>query len=87
MADVIVTMHATVKGYINSAENRNLATEIGSEVLELTRTGYAVRGKWCQINSRLKGFLNAGYAVRSMRCEINSRLKAILQAGYAKSDK
>ena len=37
MADLIVNMHETVKGYINSAENRNLATEIGSEVLELTR--------------------------------------------------
>ena len=37
MAALIVAMHETVKGCINSAENRNLATEIGSEVLELTR--------------------------------------------------
>ena len=37
MAALIVSMHETVKGYINGAENRNLATEIGSEVLELTR--------------------------------------------------
>ena len=37
MAALIVAMHETVKGYINSAENRNLATEIGSDVLELTR--------------------------------------------------
>ena len=37
MAALIVAMHETVKGYINSAENRNLATEIGSGVLELTR--------------------------------------------------
>lgn len=37
MAALIVSMHETMKGYINSAENRNLATEIGSEVLQLTR--------------------------------------------------
>ena len=37
MATLIVSLHKTVKGYINSAEDGNLATEIGSEVLELTR--------------------------------------------------
>ena len=33
-AAIIASLHETVKGYINSAENRNLATEIGSEVLK-----------------------------------------------------
>lgn len=37
MVALIVSMQETVKGYISSAKNRNLAMEIGSEVLELTR--------------------------------------------------
>ena len=37
MAALIVCLHETVKGYINSAENRNLVMEIGSKVLDLTR--------------------------------------------------
>ena len=37
MAALIFSLHKTMKGYINSAENRNLVMEIGSEVLDLTR--------------------------------------------------
>ena len=36
MASLIVELHDTVKDHINKAENRDLATKIGNEVLQLT---------------------------------------------------
>ena len=37
MAALLVKMHETVKDYIDSSENQPLATEIGSELLQLSR--------------------------------------------------
>ena len=37
MATLLVKMHETVKDYINSGENQPLATEMGSELLQLSR--------------------------------------------------
>ena len=37
MAALLVKMHETVKDYIDSSENRALATDIGSELLQLSR--------------------------------------------------
>ena len=37
MVALLVTMHETVKDYIDSGENQPLATEIGSELLQLSR--------------------------------------------------
>ena len=38
MAALLVKMRDTVKDYIDSSENQLLATEIGSELLQLSRT-------------------------------------------------
>ena len=38
MAALLVKMRDTVKDYIDSSENQLLATEIGSELLQLPRT-------------------------------------------------
>ena len=37
MAALLVKIHEAVNDYMNSSENRALATEIGSEVLQLSR--------------------------------------------------
>ena len=37
MAELIVRLHETVSSYIVNAEDQNLATDIGNEVLQLSR--------------------------------------------------
>ena len=37
MAELIVRLHETVASYIANAEDKNLATDIGNKVLQLSR--------------------------------------------------
>ena len=46
MAALLVKMHETVKDYIDSSENEPLATEIGSELLQLSRAVIKKHIQW-----------------------------------------